>query len=548
MTGPFVAHETLHQCPKCQTVFDSDQLKRIVAPRCNIAYDVMVFIGRALFQQNRNTCEIQAELAERNVFISASEIHCLGRKFIFLLATAHRLATPRIRNVMAHSGGYILHIDAMHEGGVPALMTGMDSLSEIVLANVKVPSENAEHISLFLNGLKKQYGNPTACVHDMGSGICRAVAEVFPGVRDYICHFHFLRDIGKDYLESAYQVIRSCLQHHGISTKLHTIAREAAKDLNNQADESALLVNAIKRKNRSVESALLPQAVAYMTTLWIVRGKQTGDGYGFPFDRPLLEFAERILSIDRQMPKIRSLCDPEKSNPLFAKLIKLFSKIRKDRRLFLAVEELRWRSRIFDRLRTALRIAMPGGEKGLNDEGSHEAMTTIREGVAVFRQYIAKNSKLASDPLTAKMIVQLNKYDDKLFADPIEVNAPTGEITILPQRTNNILERFFRSIRRGHRRKTGENSMCRSLQAMLADTPLVKNLDNPSYMKILLNGKSSIEELFAEINGISATYSEKPDNNISRVLPGYRSLINLPNLPEKLIGTFRRQPVMIKSN
>ena len=35
---------------------------------------------------------------------------------------------------------------------------------------------------------------------------------------------------------------------------------------------------------------------------------------------------------------------------------------------------------------------------------------------------------------------------------------------------------------------------------MIADTPLVKNLDNPEYMDIILNGKKSLEETFAEIS------------------------------------------------
>jgi hypothetical protein len=34
---------------------------------------------------------------------------------------------------------------------------------------------------------------------------------------------------------------------------------------------------------------------------------------------------------------------------------------------------------------------------------------------------------------------------------------------------------------------------------LLADTPLVKNLSTPDYMDILLDGKSSLQELFAEI-------------------------------------------------
>ena len=35
---------------------------------------------------------------------------------------------------------------------------------------------------------------------------------------------------------------------------------------------------------------------------------------------------------------------------------------------------------------------------------------------------------------------------------------------------------------------------------MFADTPLVKNLNNPDYMKVILNGNMSLEEKFAEID------------------------------------------------
>jgi len=50
---------------------------------------------------------------------------------------------------MRFAGGYVLHVDAMHEGGVPALMTGMDSLSDIILSSVKISSENTENTSPF---------------------------------------------------------------------------------------------------------------------------------------------------------------------------------------------------------------------------------------------------------------------------------------------------------------------------------------------------------------------------------------------------------------
>jgi hypothetical protein len=79
--------------------------------------------------------------------------------------------------------------------------------------------------------------------------------------------------------------------------------------------------------------------------------------------------------------------------------------------------------------------------------------------------------KKGSDPLCGKMAEQIDRYAHKLFADPIEVQTPSGPATVYPQRTDNILEQFFRSLRRDHRRRSGDNSM-------LADTPLVKNLSN----------------------------------------------------------------------
>ena len=181
MAGPIIAHEIIRKCTLCSQTIFSDALPRLVQSRCNVAYDIMVHVGKALFQRYRNIKEIRLELLARNVRICESEIGYLGRKFIMLLAIAHRQATPQIRLAMNMAGGYVLHLDAIHDGGAPALMTGLDGLSKIVLANVKLPSEDSADIADFLRKIKAAYGTPRACVHDMGVGICKAVAEVFPG-------------------------------------------------------------------------------------------------------------------------------------------------------------------------------------------------------------------------------------------------------------------------------------------------------------------------------------------------------------------------------
>ena len=60
------------------------------------------------------------------------------------------------------------------------------------------------------------------------------------------------------------------------------------------------------------------------------------------------------------------------------------------------LEQLHWRSIVFDRLRTAMRIAPVDGPNGLNDEGSPEAISTIRRAVEQFRRELAADPKLAT--------------------------------------------------------------------------------------------------------------------------------------------------------
>jgi len=325
MAGPFVALQTSLRCSACSNIFRSKALRQIVQPGCKVAYDIIAFIGLALFQRYRTTLEVQDELMAKNVRISISEINHLGRKFISSLAFGHRLAMPRIRQKMKLAGGYVLHLDATHEGDSPALMTGLDGLSKMVLANVKVPSENADHIVPFLKELKKNYRIPKACVHDMGTGVCKAVTKVFPGQPDYVCHFHFLRDIGKDFLDPAYRALRNRLRKYATSTLLNAIVREALQRLGEKTVEPEMLADAILSAVIPENETLFPLASTYAMASWCLRGKHSGDGYGFPFDRPQLDFAERLLEAANHLPNLlETFSNEDKRNiKLLAKLTRI---------------------------------------------------------------------------------------------------------------------------------------------------------------------------------------------------------------------------------
>ena len=542
--GRFRAREVFLICKKCGSVYRCEELCSLVPPGANFGYDVMVYAGKALFLRYRTEEEVVAELAQESIQISPREISLLSMKFIVYLAIAHQRCAPAITEDMQTRGGYICHLDATCEGRDPFLMSSIDSLSEIVLGNVKLPAEDEKHIVPFLERIKKTYGIALALVHDMGKGILKAVAKVFPGVPDFICHFHFLRDIGKDFLGAEYDTIRKRLSKHGISAKL----RYRAKQLKDDLDSNTKLLEAFESgidDTALPEDALefIPVVSSYTLIQWTLQGKAEGHGYGFPFDRSHLAFATRLRRLNADVQRIKDihLRDEWRDNCPYFKIHLSLKPIMKDKVLWKAIEAIEEKIAVFERLRKAMRIAAPSTRRGLNDEGQNSKIRTIEGGVKKFRAWLTSRKDYPQNHDAQKMIEQIDNYWEKLFADPIRVQTSCGPVLIQPQRTNNILEQFFRSLKRANRRRTGNASSSRMLRTILAETPLVRNLKNPHYMKILLNGKNSIEEVFAEIEiGTMRDAFRKAQDTPEKIPSKLKPLIDMPEFPEKLVNMLKR--------
>lgn len=300
--GTFEAKEYIYECQNDNIVFTPNQLDKMVPPGCNFGYDVIAYVGLAIFVDYRSNQDIMHSLAAKNICISDRQISNLGRKFITYLAIAHDEAREQIRSLMKREGGYILHIDGTFEGDSPNLFCGLDGISEIVLDAIKIPSEKKDDIVPFLMRIKKQYGNPIALVHDMGTGIMGAVAVVFKDVPDYICHFHFLRDIGKDLLLEDHKSIMRSLKKHKIRGSL----RQKLRYLENKLGEHIGSINEIisGEKQVDLETEIFPEIVVYSLILWVFEAPRQSKGYGFPFDTPHLDFYTRLIKIYKELSKI----------------------------------------------------------------------------------------------------------------------------------------------------------------------------------------------------------------------------------------------------
>jgi hypothetical protein len=483
-----------------------------------------------LFIICRSEEDIVAALSEKGISISRSEISVLARKFIVYLSIAHQESKVSLRTHMNNHGGYILHIDSTRDADSPNLMSVLDGISEVVLDNIKLPSENAEQIITFLQRIKENYGVPIAAVHDMAKGILLAISTVFPSTPDFICHFHFLRDIGKDLLSDDNDILRKRLRVHGIQSFLYKQSLALKPLVANSPDITALQTWLDDPSRNPSFETITPAPVAYALIHWILDGKNDGDGYGFPFDRPYLTFFQRLCAVYEVLDIIRYKFNnaPQGQEKQLGILWKKIGDPIRDPLLKKTAQAMQEKCLIFDQLRQAMRIALPHDRDGLNDEGEQE-MNSIREAVTQFCETLTKKIETTGIPGYRKMRNQIQKYWDKLFADPIIKNTPSGPVTIYPQRTNNLLERFFRGLRRNHRKRNGTNTMTKALKVILTDTPLVANLNNPEYYKLLLNGKSSIEERFAQIDiKIVREKLQQEKNDNAAMLPKVKRIIKKP--------------------
>lgn len=540
--GSFKSKETVLFCPQDQTICASKQLRRLVPEGGTFGFDVIVEVGLAIFVNCRNNHEVMQDLAAKNVFLSEREISYLGRKFIIYLAIAHQESRLRLREFLVRRGGYILHVDGTCEGNSPNLFCGLDGTSELVLDTIKIPSEKKELLIPFFERIKKQYGLPIALVHDMGRGIVSAVDEVFPGIPDFICHFHFLRDIGKDLLLTDYTALQKRLQ----KLKIRTSLRQKAKYLEQKIDPASQNIDEIISimesgvwPNPAPKVEHFPLVTAYALIHWIFQYDSQSQGYGFPFDRPHLDFYRRLQKVHLLLEEIMNvhLREKTKDNKPFLQIYKALKEVAEDKRLNDLAASLERKAIVFDKLRKAMRIALPEGKKGINDNGDDADIKSIREKVTEFKTWLIDNERRKIT--YSKMIKQLDKYWMRLFADPLSVVTSKGIVTIVPQRTNNILERFFRGEKRRGRKKSGTASLSKALKATLAETPLVQNLKNSEYTEIIFNGSANLAERFAKIDARMVQKKiENAKKSREKILPAIRKVIRNADLTMKIFLLF----------
>ncbi len=506
--GTFQAHHTILHCKKHPKfgVWRSQILDELAAANSNVAYTVIVEIGKLRFLEKRQIKDIRWILLEKHsIDLSTSEVELLVDKFVFYIAVVHQESAGLIREQITYQGGYILHLDATCEADSPKLISSLDSVSGFVLYSAKINSENKAEIGTFLQKVKENFGTPHAVVSDLSQGIAAAVKDVFGDVRHFICQFHFLRIIGDLLFEQENDILRKTLARVGTSGKLKELRKILNKKINTfSLDKIEMYLEEPQELGRTGEAT---QLLAYYLILWILDYVCKGHGYGFPFDQRYLNFYDRLKAAQTLIDEVHSYYPALSENDyVLWKIYNLASNIVDDEELQRTVENYRTKLSVFSDLRQALRIAPEHVNNGLtqmSEIASPEELQQVKAAVIKFSSDLElKIKKTKLKKIVRKYLIvkeRIEKYWDKLFADPLVVNVDGKEKFVFVHRTNNLVENHFRQLTYGYRRIHGNRSVRRNLENIPEQLPLTENLKNSNYVKLVFEDESKIAKRFAKV-------------------------------------------------
>lgn len=533
-TGPMRIREKITTCYACGVNYRPTCLEERVSPGCKFGFDVISHIGMQMFLEYQTDKEIATVLKKKNISISRSQVAELGNQFLVYLALLHKKRLPQIKDRLFFEGEFVLHLDGTNAGAGAHLIAAMDGITELVLGSVKTRSENTLELIPFLENIKKSYGTPLAAVHDMSAAIIAAVETVFPDIIDLICHFHFLRGLGGDLLDYEYMRIKEILSTYKTECSLKNLVKEMREMIKTCKAEPELESYLKKQREGQAPKSTCPLIISYTVANWILDYENESNGYGYPFDKSLFVFCGRLKTAQTYL---QGLSPEMQLNGHIVKLESCINAVIGDESFCKLLPHLQTKIEYFERLREALRIAPIDGKNGLNDDGENVDMEGIKKQVQAFVDSKDIQTAARTDSSVSKMLRQINKYWNKLFADPIAIVTKTGEkVLVYPQRTNNCLEQLFRYLLRVHCKRAGYSKMSRYLQTVIAETPMIKNLLNHEYMEVILDGKT-LAERFAEIDKELVLEAVIKDKELeAKMIPAMRKVLREPDFSLDLLA------------
>jgi hypothetical protein len=583
----FHARERVLHCPsKCKhengafVISREAQLCALVPNGSNYGYDLEVFVGIERFIKHRQREEIKKILKESyEISISDGEISALAARFLSHIEELHKSHSDDLRAALLQDGGYPLHIDATNEDGKGTLLVILAGWRHWVLGAWKIPSENTEAITPRILEISNEYGEPCAIMRDLGSPISRAVddaiCKMVSSPRVFACHFHFLRDIGKDLLDNDHDDLRKLIRRLSIREKIRLAVRETRKKTDSKT---------IAYIRSWFDSWLIEDKAPYLPDgpwgislvvsigLWILDYNHDGQHHGFPFDCLYHNLYLRCKTADKAIGFFLNEHRFDRDvNKALTRLRKTITPLLESKDVRKTVRDLEMRMALFSKLRNIFRL-----ESTIHDSISPNNIisTSTNSGfhgnsfdkLEIYKQkqlreltakLMSKNENMSSAPdlkRSIKIILDhLDKHGSYLWGHLMKLQTQSGIQYRLVDRTNNILECFFHKMKHGERRRSGRKLLTRDFELIPPASALAMNLMDQDYVKIVCGTLENLPCCFSKIDQDIRTESLKVNkiNSLSDIfdneelifLCSDKSFVRRESLNNWILSAAKHRPI-----
>jgi hypothetical protein len=469
-------------------------------------------VGVESYLRGHSLQDIRHALADHRpaIDIPSSTLWDQQQKFLFYLGHLHEQATPILRQYLAEHGSVVWLLDGTIEAGTPVFLGVQDAASGILLASWKIPSENEDDIAHCLQEVATCYGHPDRVLHDLSGMMSSACDRALPGVPHFVCHYHLASDVGEDLYEKPHAMLFNRIRALKVQPRLREQRRGQKEWLCQRIDSPAQLVLQELLAGQQVDglfSEILGREVLLAFHYWILDYRSDGRRRGFPFDPYTLYLHRRLVRAGEAVDRLLSRREVARQAPrVLFNFQKQLAEYRTDAQI-VAAADLYERSHImFTRLRDALRLTA-GNMQSLRQP--HELTGTQQEELRTelhkLREQLRQQCDDENDfdrPLAEIVLVHLERYWSHLIPDQASQDDRW-------ERTNNKLESHWRGSKRARRQAHGRGKLTRDFQALPAEYMLVPNLENPTYVQLVLGGSlaalpSKLAEASRQVGSFSA--------------------------------------------
>lgn len=513
--GQFEARQTVRICavgchhPSGVVVtHGTGSLTEHLLPGSNVGYDVMVFVGRERFLRHQQREQIQAALLNEGINISTGEVSHLAHKFVLYLARLHRSRAEQIKAVLAHDGGWPLHIDATGEAGRGTMLVVIAGWRGWVLGTWKIATERADLILPCLRQTVQRFGPPCAAMRDLGKAMTPAldalVSELELNIPVLACHQHFLSDVGKDLLEPAHAELRGLFRRTKVLPKLRALVRDLGRELGadiEDAREAVLEWQSQADADHRIDPGRDGKATVRALAQWVLDFKAQATGLGFPFDRPYLDLHDRSMSTLRATDAyLRASPDDKKVTALIERFHRYLEPVDCEIPFRQVAARLRRRAALFDELRGVLRMVakLPEDETTQDLEQMHEQLNELV--VSLEQRRPARGPAQDTREAIDLILDHIETHGDNLWGHAIGLPENAGGGIRLVPRTNYLAENFFGGFKHDERRRSGYKNLGYVLEQMPAEAALVRNLEHDDYVTTVCGSLDELSRTFAELD------------------------------------------------